>query len=155
MIVPELEFAFSVRIEFPKGPRLRMALRNGESRGFVPIVSGTVRGPRLEAEVVPGSGGDWPLFRSDGVVAFDARYLFRTSDGDLIHVINRGFAHAAPGVQARIDRGEPVSPSDNYFRLSPTFETPQGRHDWLGRSILVGYGEKHPDFSDFHYFVVT
>lgn len=155
MIVPHLEFAFSVRIDFPPGPRLRLPLRGGEARGFVAIAGGAIAGPRLSGEVVAGSGGDWPLFRSDGVVAFDARYLLRADDGTLIHVVNRGFAHAPPDVQARIDRGETVDPSSNYFRLAPTFETPEGPHDWLTRSILVGYGEKHRDFSDFHYFVVT
>jgi hypothetical protein len=155
MIIPRLEPAFSIRINFPSGPRLRMPLRGGEGRGYVAVAGGTITGPLLNGEVVAGSGGDWPLFRSDGVVAFDARYLLKADDGTLIHVVNRGFAHAPAEVQARIDRGESVDPSDHYFRLAPTFETPPGPHDWLARSILVGVGEKHRDFSDFHYFVVA
>ncbi len=155
MIAPRLDPAFSVRITFPPGPRLRFPLRGDEARGFVAIAGGSITGPLLNGEVVAGSGGDWPLFRCDGVVAFDARYLFRADDGALIHVVNRGFAHAPPEVQAKIDRGESVDPSDHYFRLAPTFETPPGPHDWLTRSILVGVGEKHCDFSDFHYFVVA
>jgi hypothetical protein len=124
-------------------------------RGFVAVSSGSVAGPRLAGEVIPGSGGDWPLFRSDGVVAFDARYLIRAQDGTVIQVFNRGFAHAPAEVQARIDRGESVGPDENYFRLSPVFETEPGPHDWLTRSVFVGYGVKHADHSIFDFFIVT
>ena len=155
MNVPELEFAFQVRLEFPSGPRIRFPVRGGESRGFVSVSSGTVTGPRLEGEVIAGSGGDWPVFRSDGVVAFDARYLIRAVDGTIIQIFNRGYAHAPAAIQARIERGEPILPTDNYFRLSPVFETETGPHDWLTRSVFVGYGEKHPHHSIFDFFVVN
>lgn len=155
MDAPQLDFAFRVRLEFPPGPRIRFPVRGGEARGFVTIAEGVVTGPRLEGEVVAGSGGDWPLFRSDGVVAFDARYLIRANDGAIVQVFNRGYAHAAPDVQARINRGETVAPADNYFRLSPVFETGPGPHDWLTRSVFVGLGEKHADHSTFDFFVVN
>ena len=154
MNVPQLEFAFRIQIEFPAGPRIRLPIRGGEHRGFVAVKGGTVTGPLLSGEVVPESGGDWPVFRSDGVVAFDARYLIRADDGTLIQVFNRGFAHASPDVQGRIERGEPVDPAENYFRLSPSFETAPGPHDWLTRTVFVGYGEKHPDHSIFDFFAV-
>ncbi|MDB5719902.1 MAG: hypothetical protein JWP15_520 [Alphaproteobacteria bacterium] len=152
---PRLDFAFRVRIEFPAGPRLRFPVRGGETRGFVAVAGGIVTGPRLEGEVLAGSGGDWPLFRSDGVVAFDARYLIRAGDGTIIQVFNRGYAHASPEVQARIDRGAPVDPADNYFRLSPRFETGPGPHEWLTRSVFVGSGQKQADHSIFDFFVVA
>jgi hypothetical protein len=152
---PRLEFAFQVRLEFPPGPRIRFPVRGGDFRGFVAVTSGVVTGPRLAGEVISGSGGDWPLFRADGVVAFDARYLIRAKDGAIIQVFNRGYAHAPPDVQARINRGEPVDPTENYFRLAPTFETELGPHDWLTRSVFVGYGEKHADHSVFDFFVVN
>lgn len=154
MSVPQLEFAFRVRIDFPPGPRLRLPIRNGEARGFVSVAGGSVSGPRLEGEVVAGSGGDWPLFRSDGVAVFDARYLIRTSDWTLIQVFNRGYAHAPSDVQARINRGEPIDPATNYFRLAPVFETTPGPHDWLTRTVFVGYGEKHAEHSLFDFFAV-
>jgi hypothetical protein len=154
MNVPQLEFVFRVRLDFPPGPRIRFPVRGGETRGFVSVAQGQVTGPRLEGEVISGSGGDWPIFRSDGVVAFDARYLIRAKDGVIIQVFNRGYAHAPPEVQARINRGDPVGPTENYFRLSPVFETEPGPHDWLTRSVFVGYGEKHADHSIFDFFVV-
>jgi Protein of unknown function (DUF3237) len=154
MNTPVLEPAFRVRIDFPPGPRIRLPIRGGEQRGFVPVLHGIVTGPLLEGEVVPGSGGDWPVFRSDGVIAFDARYLIRATDGTLIQVFNRGFAHAPPEVQSRILRGEPVDPAENYFRLAPSFETGPGPHEWLTRTVFVGYGEKHAEHSIFDFFAV-
>lgn len=155
MDIPQLEFAFQVRLEFPPGPRIRFPVRGGETRGFVSVASGSVTGPRLDGEVIAGSGGDWPVFRSDGVVAFDARYLIRARDGTVIQVFNRGYAHAPADVQARIDRGEAIAPAENYFRLSPIFETAPGPHDWLTRSVFVGYGEKHATHSIFSFFLVS
>lgn len=154
MNVPTLDFAFRVRLDFPPGPRIRFPVRGGEMRGFVAVAGGSVEGPLLSGEVVPGSGGDWPLIRSDGAIAFDARYLIRAADGTLIQVFNRGFAHAPAEVTARIERGEPVDPADNYFRLAPSFETAPGPHDWLTRTVFVGFGEKHPDHSIFDFFAV-
>jgi hypothetical protein len=155
MNVPQLEFAFRVRLDFPPGPRIRFPVHSGDTRGFVSVAGGAVTGPRLEGEVVPGSGGDWPVFRSDGVVVFDARYLIRAHDGTIIQVFNRGYAHAPADVQARIDRGEPVDPAENYFRLSPVFECDAGPHDWLTRSVFVGSGEKQATHSIFDFFVVV
>lgn len=154
MTLPSLEFAFRVKLTFPPGPRIRMPVRGGEQRGYVAVAGGVVAGPLLNGEVVAGSGGDWPLIRSDGVIAFDARYLIRADDGTMIQVFNRGFAHAAPEVQARIERGEPVDPAENYFRLSPSFETAPGQHDWLTRTVFVGLGEKHADHSIFDFYAV-
>ncbi|MDB5704259.1 MAG: hypothetical protein JWN66_1375, partial [Sphingomonas bacterium] len=58
-------------------------------------------------------------------------------------------------IQARIDRGEPVDPAENYFRLSPVFETAPGPHDWLTRTVFIGLGEKQADHSIFDFFAVT
>ena len=155
MNTPRLEHAFTVRIDFPPGPRLRYPVRGGDHRGFVSVAGGVVTGPCLQGEVVAGSGGDWPLFRGDGVVAFDARYLIRAQDGTVIQVSNQGFAYAPAEVQARIDRGEAVDPAENYFRLAPRFEVADGPHAWLSRNVFVGYGEKHPDHSIFDFFLVA
>ena len=155
MIPPPLQFAFRIRINFPTGPRLRFPVRGGDTRGYINVVSGIVEGPKLQGTLVPGGGGDCSLFRADGVVVFDARYLIQATDGTLIQVFNRGFAYAAPEVTKRIERGAPVDAADNYFRLSPVFETADGPHAWLTRTVFVGYGEKFSDYSTFDYFAVT
>lgn len=155
MTPPPLEFAFRVRINFPTGHRLQFPVRGQDTRGYTNVVSGVVEGPRLSGTLVPGGGGDCTLFRADGVVVFDARYLIQATDGTLIQVFNRGYAHASPEVTRRILAGQEVSAAENYFRLTPLFETAAGPHDWLTRTIFVGYGERHPDYSTFDYFAVT
>ena len=151
---PTLQFAFRVRLDFEPGPRLRFNIPAGGVRGFVSLIGGEITGPRLTGRAVPHSGGDWPLIWPNGVIEFNAHYLLEAADGTPIYVRNRGFAHAAPEVQARINRGEPVNPAENYCRLAPVFETPPGPHDWMTRTVFVGYGEKHAAHTFFDYFEV-
>ncbi len=155
MKAPQLEFAFRMRIEFPPGTRLRYPVLGEGMRGFVSVLGGTITGPRLQGEVMGGSGGDWPLFRQDGVACFDARYLLRASDGTIIQISSRGYAHAPPESQKRLESGESIELLDNYCRFTPTFETAAGPHDWLMRTVLVGTGEKYADYSLFDYFIVS
>jgi hypothetical protein len=113
-------------------------------RRIVPIVGGTVSGPRLEAEVLPG-GADWQYVRGDGVVELVARYSIRTADGVEIAVVNRGLRRAAPDVMERMARGEAVDPALVYCRTTPQFEVPAGPYDWLNRSVFVGNAERMPN----------
>ena len=47
----------------------------GERR-IVPILGGTVVGPRLSGDILPG-GADYQLIRPDGVAEIEARYTLR------------------------------------------------------------------------------
>jgi hypothetical protein len=113
-------------------------------RRFVPILSGSVEGPRLAGDVLPG-GADWQVGRADGILELVARYAIRTRSGVEIAVTNRGLRRASPEVMARLARGEPVDPALVYFRTVPTFEAPAGDHDWLNRSIFVASAARLPD----------
>jgi hypothetical protein len=113
-------------------------------RRIVPIVGGTVRGPRLEAEILPG-GADWQYARSDGVVELVARYSIFTRDGVEIAIVNRGLRRAAPDVMERMARGEPVDPALVYCRTTPQFEAPAGPYAWLNCSVFVASAERMPD----------
>jgi hypothetical protein len=113
-------------------------------RRIVPILGGTVKGPRLEGEVLPG-GADWQHVRSDGVVELVARYSILTKDGVEIAVVNRGLRRAAPEVMARLARGEAVDPALVYCRTTPQFEAPAGPYEWLNRSVFVASAERQPD----------
>jgi len=142
---------------FRRGPRLRFSAPRREGPEVSCRYSAAKSlGLKLEGQVVTGSGGDWPLFRTDGVVVFDARYLLRARDGALIHIVNRGFAHAAtPEIQQKIDRGEDVDPAGNYFRLAPVLrnahrDRTNGSAD-SSSSALVRNTLNH---SIFHYFIV-
>ena len=113
-------------------------------RRIIPILSGTVKGPRLEAEVMPG-GADWQYVRGDGVLELEARYSIKTRDGAEIAVTNRGMRRAPPEIMDRLSRGESVDPALVYFRTVPVFEAPAGPHEWLNRSVFIATAARFPD----------
>ena len=123
-------------------------------RRIIQILGGTVRGPRLEAEIVPG-GADWQYVRDDGILELVARYAIRTTGGQDIAVTNRGLRRAAPEIMERLARGEPVDPTLVYFRTTPVFEAPAGACDWLNRSLFLASAARLPDRVRLRIFEVT
>ena len=113
-------------------------------RRIIPILSGTVKGERLDGEVLAG-GTDWQYVRGDGILELEARYSFRTKDGTEIAVINHGLRRAPPDIMDRLSRGEAVDPKLVYFRTVPVFEAPAGPHQWLNESVFVGTAARFPD----------
>ena len=139
--LPALEFAFEVRAQVDAPAELGQTLRG--RRRIVPIVGGTFEGPELSGRLLPG-GADWQIIHGDGFSELDSRYTLETEAGALIYVQNRGIRHAAPEVMTRLLAGEPVDPSEVYFKTMPTFETSAPHLQWLTRSIFVGIGERQP-----------
>ena len=87
---PRLELAFELRLRFTRVQNIH-SMPSGAGRGAVYVDSGEFEGPRLRGKAVPGSGGDYALFRPDGVLAFDARYMLQEDDGTLILLHNKGY----------------------------------------------------------------
>ena len=48
----------------------------------------------------------------------------------------------APEVQARMNAGEVVDPSEYYFRIAPQFYTTAPGLEWLNRIVAVGAGQR-------------
>ncbi len=117
------------------------AVASGRRR-IIPIVGGSVSGPRLTAVVLSG-GADWQIVRADGTAEVIARYTLQADDGTFISVVNRGIRRGAPEVLARLAAGETVDPTLYYFRTSPVFEVEAGPHGWLADNIFVATGERH------------
>jgi hypothetical protein len=154
------EHVFDVRINFDKrwvaGP-----LPGGGQQGYTSVGEGcTVSGPRLNGRLVDYSGADWPIIRADGVVELNAHYMIQADDGTLIYIRNLGYVH---GPLRRADQPADEAPAiAAYFRCTPYFRAPQGVHDWLNRTVVVGVGkrvpklkaEDPPDHSLFRYFAV-
>jgi hypothetical protein len=91
---------------------------------------------------VPG-GADWQVVRPDGVLQIEAKYTLESSDGVLVMVTNRGMRHGPAGVIERLARGEPVDPSEYYFRTSAEFEAPvESKYAWLNRAIFIGVAQR-------------
>jgi|SRR5215468_113046 len=141
-MTPELKHVCDIDVDV--GPIRDLGPTPLGRRRVVAIHGGRAHGPRLEAIVVPG-GADWQCVRSDGVVALEARYTIRTSEGTEIAVINRGLRRAPAAVMERLSRGEPVDPHNVYFRTVPVFEAPAGSYDWLNQSVFIATAERLPD----------
>lgn len=141
-MTPELRFVCDIDVSV--GPIRDLGLTPHGRRRIIPILSGTVRGPRLEAEVMPG-GADWQYVRGNGVVELVARYSIRTEDGTEIAIVNRGLRRAEPAIMERLTRGEAVDPSLVYCRTVPVFEAPAGPHEWLNGSVFVASAARFPN----------
>jgi len=141
---PGLEFAFEVQVQVAD-PVVVADLPSGQTRRIIDILGGTVDGPEIQGEVLPG-GADWQLIRqSDGFTDIDARYTIRTDDGHLIYVSNIGIRHASPEVMQRLNAGEEVDQSLIYFRAIPKFETEAPGLGWLMKHVFVSAGERYPN----------
>ena len=91
-------------------------------RRIIAILGGTVRGPRLTADIVPG-GADWQLFRPDGAIEIDTSYSARTTDGCHVYLRTFGVRSGRPEVLEALLRGDAVEPAEYYFRLGVRLET--------------------------------
>jgi hypothetical protein len=157
-----LRHAFSVSIFFEE----RITIGSVRGRVFVPAVGGEVWGPRLQGRVVPYGGADFAL---GGLL--DAHYMLEASDGALIYINNRGFMKAIGVPPAARPAPAPLAPGETLdqrmqgaaladvplrMRLTPTFDAPEGPHDWMNRILFVGHGARfmNPDHTIFTYYEV-
>lgn len=112
-------------------------------RRIAKVMGGHFEGPNLKGTVRSG-GGDWLLFRNDGVTELDVRLVLETDDGALIYMTYGGLRHGPEDVMARLNAGEKVDPADYYFRITPRFETSAAKYLWLTKAICIGTGDRTP-----------
>lgn len=148
-----LEPALEMRLSL--GPRMHIPVAKGFTRGAVLVEGGTFDGPGIAGTIVAGSGGDFPLVREDGNGRFESQYLLRTHDGQFILKRSTGVRHAPPEVVAKLLAREDVDPGSYYMRMMPRFEAPEGRYDWLNRTIFIGIGARGPNGSLFRFWKVV
>jgi len=138
----DIQSEFLFEIDLQVTPPQALGVTPLGDRRIVTVTSGTFEGPKLKGNVVPNSGGDWLLFRSDGVVQLDVRVTLQTDDDALIYLAYRGVRDASPEVAERLARGDAVDPSEYYFRTTPYFETASEKYGWLNRIIAVAIGDR-------------
>jgi hypothetical protein len=131
---PGLERVFQIEAEI-EAPRGSGPSPLGE-RLHIPILGGTVRGPRLQGRVLAG-GSDWPVVGPDGISRIDARYSIEAEDGTLIYLVNRGMRTSSDAVRQRMRAGDVVPPEDYYMRSVAVFDAPDGPHRWLSEHIFL------------------
>ena len=138
---PSLEHFANLRVEV--GAPQVLGQGPGGLRRVVPITGGQAQGHGWTARVLPG-GSDFQLIVSDTLSELDARYGLETDAGDLVYVQNHALRAASPEVMGRLLRGEPVDPSQVYFRCSPRFETASPSLKWINERMFVGAGVRRP-----------
>lgn len=114
---------------------------------------GTVDGPRLQGEILPG-GGDWLIVGNDGVGRVDVRATLRTHDGAFIHYEARGIIKVPADGLARLAAGAVLGFDETYVRTTPKFETADERYAWLSGLVAVGYNVLSPNHIDYRIYTV-
>ena len=127
----------AVELHVKLGPTEEMGQAPDGKRSIYPIVGGTVAGPAIKGQVVPG-GGDFFVDRPDGAGVVDALYRIKTDDGTVIILHNKGLFYFTESGKQKLAAGQKTGPADEYCRTVPEFIAPAGKYDWLNKSIFVG-----------------
>lgn len=113
--------------------------RAGQRR-IIPIVGGRVTG-RLSGTILD-VGADWQTVTADGVAELDARYAFRTDDGALVEIVNKGYRYGPPDVMEQLASGVPTPPESYSMRSTARLESGHPDYRWLNRMVFVGTGAR-------------
>jgi muconolactone delta-isomerase len=136
--VPQLRPVY--RLQATLGQPLELGETGGWRRRVVPLTGGTVTGPEINGQLLPGPSADWQTIRADGTVFGDIRYTLQTDEGELLDVRSRSVRHGSPEVLERLSRGEDVNPSEYVFRTTTEITTAAPALDWLNTGVFVAVG---------------
>ena len=124
--MPRVEFAFEERVTID--PAVVLGNTALGHRQYIPITGGTVAGPKLKGQVVPG-GFDFQLtYSASDCTQLSADYFLKADDGTVIHVFNEGLA--CPGGQRSLFR--------------PKLEAPKGAYEWMTQATFVATLDVEP-----------
>ena len=124
--VPHVEFVFEERVTL--APAVVLGDTALGHRQYIAITGGTVSGPKLKGQVLPG-GWDFQLtYSASHCTQLSADYFLKADDGTAIHVFNEGLV--CPGVPRSLFR--------------PRLEAPRGAHEWLTHATFVATLEIEP-----------
>ncbi|MDP5361069.1 MAG: DUF3237 domain-containing protein [Paracoccaceae bacterium] len=137
--VPKLELVTDLTVALD--PIRAMGQGRAGDRRIIPIVGGTMSGPKLQGKIL-AVGADWQTVFADGLAELDTRYALETHDGATIEIINYGYRHGPKAVIEAIARGEEVSPDSYYMRTHARLETGDDRYAWVNRTLFVGVGAR-------------
>jgi Protein of unknown function (DUF3237) len=139
MISPDLEFVCTLQVELANITEMG-AGRAGQRR-IIPIIGGTVAGPKLQGRIL-SVGADWQTIFDDGLTELDTRYAMETDDGAVIEIINYGYRHGPAAVISALAKGEKVDAGSYYMRTHARLETGDPRYAWVNRTLFVGTGSR-------------
>jgi hypothetical protein len=125
----------------------------GYDRRIGEISGGRFEGEKLRGKILSG-GSDWQSLRADGTTTINVRLVMETDDNALIGMTYLGMRHGPKEVLDRIARGEKVSPTEYYMRVTPYFETSSEKYGFLNRIVSVAYGHRMAGGAIYHVFQV-
>ncbi len=137
---PQLDHVCTLHVTLD--PIREMGMGRAGARRIIPIIGGTVSGPRLNGRIL-NVGADWQTLFADGLAELDTRYAMETDDGATIEIINYGYRHGPKEVLDAVARGEPVDPASYYMRTHARLETGDERYSWVNRTLFVGVGARN------------
>jgi Protein of unknown function (DUF3237) len=136
-----LTSAYLCGLDVTVGPIVSLGIGPYGERRVVDILGGRVEGPGM-CGVVARGGADWQIVRADGVVDIDAHYSLLLDDGARVEVVSSGMRHGPPEVLGRLGRGDPVDPSEYFFRTVIRFQTGAPRLRHLNRTLAIAIGAR-------------
>lgn len=121
---------FTTELVWEAKVKIGKTINVGESkrgmRRVIPILGGTFEGPEIKGTILP-MGEDWQLVRPDGDTELYARYLLKTDDGHIIHVLNQALIH---------EGGEN---NEFYCKSVLDLEAPvNSPYEYLNHSVFIG-----------------
>ena len=142
-----LEFVTTFEIE------VAAPLEAEAGRRMIPVLGGTVRGPRLNGVILPG-GADWQHQESPDVLRIGGRWIMETDDRVRIEVETPGIRRASAQILSELLTGQEVDSSRYYFRVAPRFTLASSEYQWLRDTIFVGLGAKQTESVKIDVFAV-
>ncbi|EMC93718.1 hypothetical protein BAUCODRAFT_141148 [Baudoinia panamericana UAMH 10762] len=145
MYVPRLEFVYRLKCEMASENDYVGAPFDGSNvRVVMPIIGGTVKGPRISGIIQHRSGADWGQSnKGSNFTRLDARYTLKTEDNHCIYVQSKGIF--SPHRADYFAKGPPTSMSqkdvDWFTRLE--FETGPGPYGWMNGIFAIGVLSMH------------
>ncbi|OLN87604.1 UPF0311 protein-like protein 2 [Colletotrichum chlorophyti] len=140
MRMPHLDFIYRIVCDMDPGvSEIRNVDNTGVARLVLPILGGSVKGPRIEGKIVERSGADWAeRLNPDKVFAkLHARYTLQTSDGVFILVSAQGIYRSGPGQTEKL--APTVSQDQVEYFTHIKFEAPGGSpYDWMNAVLALG-----------------
>jgi hypothetical protein len=134
-------------------PQAVGATRTGELR-IVPVTGGSIEGPALTGEILPGTAADWLRVDPDGTAHMDVRLTIKASTGAIIFMHYSGIRTAKPEVLARLNAGQAVDAAEYYFRTAVRFETGDAGFGWLNKVLAIGIGQRPPSGPTYDVYAV-
>jgi len=134
-------------------PQMAGSAGRGELR-IIPVTGGTAEGPHFKGEVLPGTAADWLRVDADGTAHMDVRLTLRHEGGGIVYMSYTGVRTASAEVLAKMNAGQPVDPSDYYFRTAIRFETGAPELAWMNKILAVGVGQRPPSGPTYDVYAV-